>query len=255
MKTLGTKISELRRQNAMTQERFGELLGISPQSVSKWENDVSMPDIMLLPLIADIFNISVDALFDGSDTFPKSNTDEIPELVFERMLKLIGSTFSEIDFHEYRQVINDNSSTATASYCEKGALFGNQNIGVIYRKSSKESAPLLENENARELLLMLTDKNVCKVLRYMVETRRSFTVATVSAKCGIAKEEAECALTLLKQHGLADSSMVDVEEETITVWQMICSHRMLHIFSILTLAEYVEQRNDNYFCYRGDSAW
>ncbi len=255
MKTLGTKIAELRRQNGMTQEHFGELLGISPQSVSKWENDISMPDIMLLPLIADTFNISVDALFDGADTPSNINVNELPELLFERMLKLIGSTFGEIDFQEYRQGINADNSTATASYCEKGVVFGNQNIGVIYRKSTKDSAPLLENEDARGLLLMLTDKNACKVLRYMAETERSFTVATVSAKCGMTGEEVEVALELLKRYGLASSHVVDMEEETVTVWQRHCFHRMLHIFSILTLAEFAAKRNDNYFCFRGDKNW
>ncbi len=255
MKTLGTKIAELRRQNGMTQERFGELLGISPQSVSKWENDISMPDIMLLPLIADIFNVSVDSLFDGADTPSNIDVNEIPELVFERMLKLVGSTFGEFDFQEYRETINADNNTATASYCENGAVFGNQNIGVVYRKSSKDSAPLLENEDARELLLMLTDKNACKVLRYMAETKRSFTVQTVSAKCGMTGEEVENALLLLKHYGLASSHIVDMGEETVTVWQRHCFHRMLHIFSILTLAEFVAQRNDSYFCFRGDKNW
>ncbi|MBR5968811.1 MAG: helix-turn-helix transcriptional regulator [Lachnospiraceae bacterium] len=47
----------------MTQERLAEKLGISPQSVSKWENNISMPDIALLPNIAGIFGVSVDELF------------------------------------------------------------------------------------------------------------------------------------------------------------------------------------------------
>ena len=41
------------------------MLGISPQAVSKWENDLSCPDIMLLPKIAEIFDITVDSLLSG----------------------------------------------------------------------------------------------------------------------------------------------------------------------------------------------
>ena len=47
----------------MTQEQLAEKLGISPQSVSKWENEISMPDIALLPEIAEVFGVSVDELF------------------------------------------------------------------------------------------------------------------------------------------------------------------------------------------------
>ena len=60
---LGTVIKQLRFKASMTQEQLAEKLGISPQSISKWENEISMPDISLLPTIAEIFGVSVDELF------------------------------------------------------------------------------------------------------------------------------------------------------------------------------------------------
>ena len=47
-------IKNLRRKSNMTQEQLAEKLGISAQSVSKWENAVAMPDIMMLPRISDL---------------------------------------------------------------------------------------------------------------------------------------------------------------------------------------------------------
>ena len=61
---LGKKIKQLRCRASLTQEQLAERLGISPQSVSKWENAVAMPDISLLPLIAETFGVSIDDLFD-----------------------------------------------------------------------------------------------------------------------------------------------------------------------------------------------
>ena len=61
---LGKKIRQLRFKAGLTQEQLGEQLGIGAQSVSKWENGVSMPDITALPLLAEIFGISIDDLFD-----------------------------------------------------------------------------------------------------------------------------------------------------------------------------------------------
>ena len=61
---LSSIIKSYRRKTHMTQEQLAEKLGISPQSVSKWENSVAMPDIMMLPKIAEVFGVSIDDLFD-----------------------------------------------------------------------------------------------------------------------------------------------------------------------------------------------
>ena len=50
--TLGSRIAELRRKKNMTQEELAAELGVTPQAVSKWENDLSCPDITLLPQLA-----------------------------------------------------------------------------------------------------------------------------------------------------------------------------------------------------------
>lgn len=61
---LGKKIRQLRFKAGLTQEQLAEKLGIGAQSVSKWENAVAMPDITTLPLIAEIFGVTIDDLFD-----------------------------------------------------------------------------------------------------------------------------------------------------------------------------------------------
>lgn len=64
--TLGKMIAQLRKDHRITQEELSEKLGVSPQAVSKWENDQSYPDILLLPKIAEIFRVSIDELFSRS---------------------------------------------------------------------------------------------------------------------------------------------------------------------------------------------
>lgn len=63
--TLGQRIAALRRQKELTQETLAEGLGVSAQAVSKWENDVSCPDILLLPQLAKALDVTVDALLSG----------------------------------------------------------------------------------------------------------------------------------------------------------------------------------------------
>ncbi len=60
--TIGKRISSHRKRLGLTQEQLAEKLGVTAQAVSKWENDQSCPDIATLPLLADIFGISVDAI-------------------------------------------------------------------------------------------------------------------------------------------------------------------------------------------------
>lgn len=61
---LGNKIKQLRFRAGLTQEQLAEKLGLSAQAVSKWETAAAMPDITLLPLIAEEFGVSIDELFD-----------------------------------------------------------------------------------------------------------------------------------------------------------------------------------------------
>lgn len=61
---LGKKIRQLRFRAKLTQEQLANRLGIAPQSVSKWENAASMPDITTLPLLAEVFGVTIDELFD-----------------------------------------------------------------------------------------------------------------------------------------------------------------------------------------------
>jgi transcriptional regulator with XRE-family HTH domain len=61
---INEKIKSLRLKSGMTQEQLANRIGVSAQSISKWENGISMPDISLLPFIAEVFGVSIDDLFD-----------------------------------------------------------------------------------------------------------------------------------------------------------------------------------------------
>ncbi len=60
--TIGTNIKRLRMNKQVTQEQLGEVLGVSGQAVSKWENESALPDITFLPRLAEYFGISIDEL-------------------------------------------------------------------------------------------------------------------------------------------------------------------------------------------------
>ena len=68
--TFGKIMKDLRRNANMTQEKLAEILNISPQAVSRWETDAAMPDISLLPPIANLFHVTTDYLL-CMDTYQK----------------------------------------------------------------------------------------------------------------------------------------------------------------------------------------
>ena len=63
--TLGKRIAQYRKEKGLRQDDLAEMLGVSPQAVSKWENDQTCPDISLLPQLASILGVTVDELLSG----------------------------------------------------------------------------------------------------------------------------------------------------------------------------------------------
>ena len=63
MEHMGIKIHTMRKNKKITQAQLAEVLSVSSQSVSKWENGLSVPDISMLPIIARYFGITMDELF------------------------------------------------------------------------------------------------------------------------------------------------------------------------------------------------
>lgn len=77
---IGENIRRLRRGRDLTQEEMASHLGISFQSVSKWERGEGYPDITMLPALANYFGISLDELFGTGEPGRKSQYDEINDL-------------------------------------------------------------------------------------------------------------------------------------------------------------------------------
>ena len=68
--TIGKRIAFLRKEKGLTQEELAQHMGISPQAVSKWENDQTCPDISALPKLARLFGVTVDELLEGKEALP-----------------------------------------------------------------------------------------------------------------------------------------------------------------------------------------
>jgi len=73
--TFGSVIVTLRKKNGLTQMELAEKMGVTDKAVSKWERDLSFPDISSLPKLAEIFHVTVDELMQGKIDAERNKSD------------------------------------------------------------------------------------------------------------------------------------------------------------------------------------
>ncbi len=83
---IGNKIQELRKRRGITQKQLAECIGISIQAVSKWENNITLPDITHAPVLASYFGVSMDELFDFDLTAINRAVADIADVAYKSMM-------------------------------------------------------------------------------------------------------------------------------------------------------------------------
>ncbi len=86
-KSLGSILAELRKQNNMTQADLAEKMCVTDKAVSKWERDISCPNIETIQKLADFFNIPVNELLSAKSSSKKNN---IITLIFNAVALAMG---------------------------------------------------------------------------------------------------------------------------------------------------------------------
>lgn len=101
MNKVSLRIADLRKRNRMTQQELADSIGVSFQTISKWETGVNMPDITVLPLLSDLFKVSTDQLLglkplDGETYIPeKTATKDFWNQKLEYLLRTRKNYWNE----------------------------------------------------------------------------------------------------------------------------------------------------------------
>ena len=98
----GTKIKALRNKRGITQEALAKAMGVTPQTVSKWENDVTMPDVALLPELSVFFGVTIDDLF-------SLNVEKQMERIENRIYE--AGLFSEAEATQMEETLREFAKT------------------------------------------------------------------------------------------------------------------------------------------------
>lgn len=87
-KSLGTMIAELRKEKGLTQLELANMMNVTDKAVSKWERDISCPDISSIPRLAEILGVSVDDLM-RSNSHRKEKAENLEDKVM-LILRCVG---------------------------------------------------------------------------------------------------------------------------------------------------------------------
>ncbi|BDR52432.1 transcriptional regulator [Bombiscardovia nodaiensis] len=108
--SLGQALAGLRQERGSTQQELGNFLGVSKVAVSKWENELSLPDISLLPLLASYFNVSIDQLLD----YDAQLSDEQVQAIYTQLAQELAQAQNQAS-KKSSSTGDSTSDTATAS--------------------------------------------------------------------------------------------------------------------------------------------
>ena len=261
--TIGKNIADLRKSSGMTQEQLAEMLGVSSQTISKWENEVTMPDIMLLPVIAGCFDITVDELYCGRKPTKKRQAvdyDDIPEMLYDTVIDLTQrgwvDTVEEKDIEaekeKMKSYLAENRQVKTATFSNKrGAVVATSEIGLLHR--GKANADQLVQEGIGHVLEALSNTAVRRVFAYEMENMAKPITAPYAAKqCDISSDEAAEALELLTEiHVNHPTDVMLDENNSVRMYALNSDECIMYVLMILKTARLIEENKQHYFNYRG----
>lgn len=128
-KTLGAMIASLRKEHGMTQLELATKMNVTDKAVSKWERDLSCPDVNSLPKLAELFGISVDELMSsksaGQPESVAAKINKIVSLVLKAMVVAMGvavfvlSILKEIDLYSGFKMLGIGMACAGISLLQK----------------------------------------------------------------------------------------------------------------------------------------
>ena len=229
--SIGKNIAKYRKAKGFTQEELGAKLGVTNQAVSKWESEVSMPDIMLLPEIATVLNITLDDLY-GIVKEPEKvsvSADDFPSFCHQKLIELfyyntkmrfthIGSSDKEQLEFQIKKLMEGCRIGCLSN--TQGAIVTTEDFSFIdstYKVANSENVIKCRTDDYT--LMYLTDKNFRKVFYYQYKTafekskvnNTEFTFEEIMNGCNLTEDETAAALRLLK-----DTRINEVYTDTAT---------------------------------------
>jgi len=229
---LNQNIAYYRKLCGYTQEQLAEQLGVTAQSVSKWENELSNPDISILPNLAKILGVDINSLFEETPLAPKGvKLSELSHLSYDALISLFAKAQLTFYYGEKKvfpnETINKQIESLKTDFdfplpkCayaidegepEHSSVFLSDALSFVDRSyGGSDSTLLFDLDKAGELLSVLGDKNARKVLKAIYEklisegeSATSFSLQMLSKATSLTENAISDAAIKLRHVGLLD---------------------------------------------------
>ncbi len=213
--TMGERIAHFRKRKQLTQEELGQALGVSNQAVSKWEKNISLPDVMLLPHLARALDVTLDALYGLEPEAPaptRSTADDFPKLAYDTLFRLYYDHAGECfngrlnEFASWTEQIAQGWMLGCLSNTEGGFFLADELAFTDRTYKAEGSEAIFTSAEVSKALKHLSDKTVRKVLAYLYRetvatdktTHGYFLLPQITEGCSLSADDAEEALEKLQ---------------------------------------------------------
>lgn len=261
MEAIGKTIARLRRERGMTQEALAEIIGVLPQTVSKWEKHTTCPDVALLPVIADVFGVTIDALY-GREDGPRAI---LPEQAVDRVIECARETFAAVCYEperdgrfedqlaQYKKAMTLDERHRSIIENDRDVLYFREKLGALALRRPEEGwNTLFAHEGAAELLALLADADFRRAMQVILRRRLlTFTLPSLAKACGVQDEERLEAM-LVKARCFARRELM-IDEKPLTYYELVWGERQLFlIYAVLAFAQEYADYQGVHYCFIGN---
>ena len=249
--TFGEVVRVERMKKGLTQEKLGEMLGVSSQAVSKWETTGCYPDAELLVPLANALDVSLDALFRNGQVTERDAALMVFSLMQKEKEREGGKPFELIrrlcwvtqgawfDIYDPKpavdgmsSIVNDDGFTEVS--CEPYAPF----FSVFPEPENGWGEAVGDGEEIRSVFAALGDKSVMKALLFLLTKEREylFEPALLTKELGIDAGELDSVMSGLRTLGMVSGTPVVINGETRKLYYY---HRNEKVIPLLLFAKFV----------------
>ncbi len=227
--SIGSQIARYRKSLNMTQEELGQLVGVSNQAVSKWESEVTLPDVLLLPKIVKVLNITLDELYEMNDTSSKVVADDFPEYAYNEISKSfyhqsrvrfnIVSRNDDIQNSYWKSRISGGCGLKCISD-KNGAVIINNSLAFVYMNYKKDgSEEIISSNNLAKALQILSDQYVRRIFAFQYKesfannncvNNIKYTIQEICNACAIEETIIEATLEKMVSVNILERELTSV---------------------------------------------
>lgn len=263
MESIGTIIARLRRERGLTQEGLAELIGVTNSTISKWENGTYAPDVSLMPVVADVFGVSIDALYGRGLNDRAIEAEDMYDQGMEALLQLIarlgmhwgdGKTVQQ-RYDEYAAYAREHPEIRTLTLPGPGVMYLRRATGAMLLKRPEEGwRSLLTDGEAARILTLLADEEFRMALATIIERKIStFTLSSLAKYSGV--QDAARVADVLVRCDFARERTLETDGQEVRYFEMVGTHRLFMLFAVLVCAKEFANWQDVCWCHFGSADW